>query len=132
MDFLGIIMAELRRRGGQKDEQRRRLLEKLEKEVQAAGPRARARPPPRSNRQLHISISLVILVFFVLYAQRYGPKKPVYELGGTHLPEWYAVCSKEGNKVYTVPVDGGVGGVECVVVKGQRVVDTGSLGQWNH
>jgi len=49
-------------------------------------------------------------------------------VGGKELPEWYAICSKEGRKVYTVPEESGVGGVECVVVGGKEVVDTGSIG----
>jgi hypothetical protein len=91
----------------------------------------RAPPPPRRPpRSLHISLSLFILGFFVLYAQRGGKKqKRLFEAGLTDLPEWYAICSKEGNKVYTVPDAGGVGGVQCVVVGGKEVVDTGSLGE---
>jgi hypothetical protein len=52
----------------------------------------------------------------------------VFEAGGKRLPEYYGVCSKEG-KVYTVPPVKGLGAVECVVVKGKEVVDTGSLGE---
>jgi hypothetical protein len=93
-------------------------------------------PPPayRPTRSLHIAISLLILVGFVFYAQRNIPKQaPLsrpYTVGGKELPERYAICSKEGKKVYTVPEQGGVGGVECVVVGGKEVVDTGSLGMY--
>lgn len=45
------------------------------------------------------------------------------------MPQWYGICSKEGKKVYTVPEAGGLGAVECVVVKDKEVVDTGSLGK---
>ena len=94
--------------------------------------RYRKHPPPktvRPTRTLHITISLFILLSFVLYAQRKGvkPKTP-YGVGGTSLPEWYGICSKDGKKVYTVPEGGGLGAVECVVVGGKEVVDTGSLG----
>jgi len=51
-------------------------------------------------------------------------------VGKEGLPEWYAICSKEGKKVYTVPEEGGMGAVECVVVGGKEVVDTGSLGTY--
>jgi hypothetical protein len=56
----------------------------------------------------------------------------VYQVGGEDLPEWYAICSKEGRKIYTVPEDEGVGAVECVVVGGKEVMDTGSLGMSCH
>jgi len=85
----------------------------------------------RPTRALHISISLLILAGFVIYAQRHGYSKSrrTYEVGGKVLPEYYGICSKEGKKVYTVPEEGGVGAVGCVVVSGKGVVDTGSLGE---
>jgi hypothetical protein len=89
------------------------------------------RPPPsRPTRHIHISITLLILACFILYAnnQRHSSKATFYQVGKGDLPEWYAICSKEGKKVYTVPEQGGVGAVECVVVGGKEVVDTGSLG----
>jgi hypothetical protein len=90
------------------------------------------RPPTsrRPTRSIHISISLLILAAFVIYAQKSGLKKPsrVYELGGKPLPEYYAICSKEGKKVYTVPESEGLGPVDCVVVSGKYVVDIGSIG----
>ncbi|WWD21904.1 hypothetical protein CI109_106392 [Kwoniella shandongensis] len=96
----------------------------------------RAPPPPRRGhptRSLHLSLALVILAFFVVYAQRQTvkPKAPLtYSVDDQRqLPEKYAICSKDGKKVYTVPIEGGVGGVECVVVDGKEVVDTGSLGK---
>lgn len=89
------------------------------------------RPPTsrRPTRSIHISISLLILAAFVIYAQKDGLKKPsrVYELGGKPLPEYYAICSK-GKKVYTVPESEGLGPVECVVIGGKYVVDAGSIG----
>jgi hypothetical protein len=78
---------------------------------------------------LHISISLLILAFFVVYAQRNKPEKQTFSVGRDKLPQWYAVCSKEGRKVYTIPEEGGEGAVECVVVRDKHVADTGSLGQ---
>lgn len=88
------------------------------------------RPPPkRPMRQIHISITLLILACFIVYASRLRSKTPTtYELGGKALPGWYAICSKEGKKIYTVPGYGGLGAVECVVVGGKEVMDTGSLG----
>jgi hypothetical protein len=89
-------------------------------------------PPYRPTRSLHLAISILILGGFVFYAQRNIPKhapKP-YTVDERELPEWYAICSKEGRKVYTVPEEAGVGGVECVVVGGKEVVDTGSLGMY--
>ena len=101
----------------------------------ASGRYQRAPKPPirRPTRSLHISISLFILAAFVLYAQRKGlPKfRQAYEAGGKALPEYYGICSKEGDQVYTVPEDEGVGAVQCVVVGGKYVVDTGSLGGCN-
>jgi len=85
--------------------------------------------PARPTRHIHISITLLILACFILYAnnQRNSSKPAVYQVG-TELPEWYAICSKEGKKVYTVPEEGGIGAAECVVVGGKEVKDTGSLG----
>ncbi|KAJ8077031.1 hypothetical protein PM082_001454 [Marasmius tenuissimus] len=46
----------------------------------------------------------------------------------------YALCSSEGNKIYTV--DANNLAVQCIVVQGTRIVDTGSLEQvkqrWDH
>ncbi|RSH90101.1 hypothetical protein EHS25_001434 [Saitozyma podzolica] len=92
-------------------------------------PRYQRTPPPprRSTRTLNITISLLILAFFVVYSQNHSSKTPrVFEPQGRRLPEYYGVCSREG-KVYTVPPEGGLGAVECVVVRGKEVVDTGSL-----
>ena len=85
-------------------------------------------PPRRPTRALNISISLFILACVVLYAQRSTNKsKKAFQSGGKRLPDWYAICSREGQKVYTVPVDG-IGATECVVIGGKEVQDTGSLG----
>lgn len=59
------------------------------------------------------------------------------------VPEKYAICGKEGKKVYTVPYEveaviekaaewekEAVGAVECVVVENDKVVDTGSLSKF--
>ena len=102
------------------------------KERQALlGQRRQPTPRPlRPTRALHISISLLILACFVIYAQRQGRANPtgLYEVTGRQLPTHYAICSKEGKKIYTVPEDAGLGPVECVVVEGKEVVDTGSIG----
>ncbi|OXB36538.1 hypothetical protein LQV05_004837 [Cryptococcus neoformans] len=105
-------------------------------------------PPPRvpSTRSLHLSISLLIVAAVIVYAQKQSfmknvlPSK-VYSVTET-LPEKYAICGKEGNKVYTVPYEvetaievagaaewekEAVGAVQCVVVDNDKVVDTGSL-----
>ncbi|BEJ17099.1 hypothetical protein CspHIS471_0605000 [Cutaneotrichosporon sp. HIS471] len=90
-----------------------------------------ARPPKRPTRSAHWAISVVLLAFLVLYAKRNGLTKSqapwTADGGDKPLPGWYAVCSREGKKVYTVPVEGGVGAVQCVVVEGKRVRETGSL-----
>ena len=104
------------------------------KKQPAVHERYQRHPPPRDTRptrSLHISISLLILTCFVLYAQRNAKIKPrlPYEPGGRSLPEWYGICSREGKKVYTVPKEGGIGPVECVVVGGKEVIDSGSLGR---
>lgn len=89
------------------------------------------RPPPkRPMRQIHISITLLILASFILYASRQKSRSSAqsFELDGRQLPGWYGICSKEGKKLYTVPPEGGSGAVECIVVGDKQVVDTGSLG----
>lgn len=94
-----------------------------------------ARPPKRPTRSAHWAISLVLLGFFVFYAQRNGLTKGkapwTVDGGAKPLPDWYAVCSKDGKKIYTVPVEAvdgdGAGAVQCVVVNGKEVVETGSL-----
>ena len=90
-----------------------------------------ARKPTRQlpTRSLHLSITLGILCLFVLYAQRNGSGRAVYKNGGMKMPDSYAICTKEGLSVYSVPEDSGVGGVECVVVQGKTVLDIGSRGQ---
>ncbi|WRT65197.1 uncharacterized protein IL334_002140 [Kwoniella shivajii] len=104
-------------------------------------PYQRHPPPPRRGhptRSLHISLSLLILGFFVIYAQKntsFFKTKAVYEVDGKQLPEQFVICSKDGQMIYTVPEDEGVGETQCVVVIQGKVVDTGSLGKirrkWN-
>ncbi|WVQ83884.1 hypothetical protein IAT38_006028 [Cryptococcus sp. DSM 104549] len=123
-------MSDLRRRAPQTGASRPGLS--------GVAPYQRHPPPPRqsrtSTRALHISVSLLILAAFVIYAQRQAgevkkvPPPKTYSVGGDELPERYAICSREGRKVYTVPADEeGVGAVECVVVEDKSVIDTGSL-----
>ncbi|WWC59026.1 uncharacterized protein I303_101572 [Kwoniella dejecticola CBS 10117] len=113
----------------------------LRRRIPAAGsatpftPYQRHPPPPNRGhptRSLHISLSLLILGIFVVYAQKhqtfYRPATS-YTVDGQQLPVKYALCSKEGAKVYTIPEDEGVGPTECVVVDQGVVVDTGSVGK---
>lgn len=103
----------------------------------AAAPRYEraARPPKRPTRQAHWAIAFVLLAFLVLYAKRNGLTKGrspwTMDTGSKPLPEHYAVCSQEGKKIYTVPVDvldgDGAGAAQCVVVSGKKVLATGSL-----
>ena len=122
-------MAELRQRQAAQrlSTEQRTALRDLQTNVQAY--QRTPRPPRKTNRSLHISISLLILAFFVVYAQQNKPKQDPFRVAGRSLPQWYAVCSKEGAKVYTVPEEGGEGAVECVVVNGKYVHDNGSLGE---
>ncbi|WVW78929.1 hypothetical protein I302_100892 [Kwoniella bestiolae CBS 10118] len=98
-------------------------------------PYQRHPPPPRRGhptRSLHISLALLILGFFVVYAQKHQTfyyTKPIYTKNGKQLPDSFAICSKDGNGVYTVPEAEGVGQTQCVVVKHGEVIDTGSLGK---
>lgn len=90
----------------------------------------RAAPPPRRpTRSLHLALTILILGFFVLFTQRGGPKKAkrVYGAGHRALPSMYGICTKDRQGIYTVPAESGVGAVECVVVSGKEVADTGSL-----
>nr|XP_019008917.1 amidohydrolase [Kwoniella pini CBS 10737]OCF47698.1 amidohydrolase [Kwoniella pini CBS 10737] len=98
-------------------------------------PYQRHPPPPRRGhptRSLHISLSLLILGFFVVYAQKHQTfykSSTTYNVNDKQLPERFAICSKDGSKVYTVPEDEGIGAKECVVVAKGIVVDTGSIGK---
>jgi hypothetical protein len=117
-------------------ELRKRQVEGVDRTQQkTSGYQKIPRPPTkRPSRHIHISITLLILACFILYAnnQRHSKKNisTVYQVGGETLPEWYGICSKEGRKIYTVPENEGVGAVECVVVGGKEVMDTGSLGMF--
>ena len=44
------------------------------------------------------------------------------------LPEVYALCSEQGNSVYTVDYNNNK--AQCVVVNGSNIADIGSLGEW--
>ncbi|ORX33527.1 amidohydrolase family-domain-containing protein [Kockovaella imperatae] len=99
--------------------------------IKPATPR-QARPPRhirhrQAGRSLHLSLTLGILALVVLYARQNRSSLNTYNYGGKKLPMKYAVCSREGKKIYTVPEESGVGPVECVVVQGKYVVDTGSM-----
>jgi hypothetical protein len=88
-------------------------------------------PPRRPTRTLHLSLSLLILGFLVIYSQRSGkPKSAVlYGLKDTQrpLPDVYGICTRDRQGIYTVPEEGGIGAVECLVVSGKEVVASGSL-----
>lgn len=43
------------------------------------------------------------------------------------LPETYALCSPKGSNIYTVNANNQK--VQCIVVKGSKVIDMGSLGK---
>lgn len=95
----------------------------------------RAPPPPqRPTRAIHLSLTILILGFVVFYAQRTGKKvsPTIYGLKPAHqpLPSTYGICTKDRLGIYTVPEESGLGAVECVVVSGKEVVDTGSLSEW--
>lgn len=95
----------------------------------------RAPPPPqRPTRAIHLSLTILILGFVVFYAQRTGKKvsPTINGLKPAHhsLPSTYGICTKDRLGIYTVPEESGLGAVECVVVSGKEVVDTGSLSEW--
>jgi hypothetical protein len=118
-------------------ELRKRQVEGIDRPQQKTGGYQKTPRPPikRPSRHIHISITLLILACFILYAnnQRHSKKttSSLYQVGGEDLPKWYAICSKEGRKIYTVPEHEGVGAVECIVVGGKEVRDTGSLGMFS-
>lgn len=115
------------------DSQKRQLTgaEKQALINQAQVPKYQRTPPPqaRSTRPVHLALTILILGYAVFYSMRSGQKaaKVVYGHGGKDLPEYYALCSKDGQGVYTVPEAGGVGAAECVVVGGKEVLGSGSL-----
>jgi hypothetical protein len=86
-------------------------------------------PPAKSTRPVHLALTILILGYAVFHSMRSGGKAPklVYGAGGKDLPDTYAICTREGKGVYTVPEAGGVGATECVVVGGKEVLDTGSI-----
>lgn len=55
-------------------------------------------------------------VVFLLYRRQQGP-----------LPASYALCSRSGQRIYTV--DDAGSRVQCVAVHYSEIVDTGSLGE---
>lgn len=127
---LQSAMSELRQRQAPQriPEEQRALLQKSKGGT--VGGYQRAPPPPRrSDRSLHIAFSLMILVFFVIYANNKNSAPIKYTVDGTKLPQWYALCGTWGRPIYTLPVEGGEGKVECVVVNGKYIADTGSLGE---
>ena len=84
--------------------------------------------PQRTGRALHLSL-LLVLAAIALTLQRYGQSgTTTYRADGKKLPDTFVICSDEGRKVYTVPEQGGVGAVECLVVRGKMVIDVGSKG----
>lgn len=48
-----------------------------------------------------------------------------YPRVSTPLPVTYALCSKEGDKIYTV--DGNNSKTQCIIVQQSYIIDTGSL-----
>lgn len=111
--------------------QRSQLRQRNVRHAGRYAPRDRPGAPPtraKPSRSVHIAISLIVLVAMLAFAQRQAdPRRPWSVDGGSRpLPKTYAVCSPE-KRVYTVPPAGGLGAVECVVVKDKRVQDVGSL-----
>ena len=85
---------------------------------------------PRQTRSVHLTITVLILAGILLWSRDKGKQKALYPHEGTRLPDEYAICTQDGARVYTVPQSGGVGPVECVLVRGREVIDTGSLSRW--
>ncbi|PPQ64997.1 hypothetical protein CVT26_015706 [Gymnopilus dilepis] len=73
-----------------------------------------------SNRSTWTALGLLVaaLSLFIAY---YGAVKESV----TFLPDVYALCSRQADKVYTV--DGKNSQTQCIVVNGSRIVDTGPL-----
>lgn len=71
----------------------------------------------------------------MLYAQRKGSVKGLRNYGSGKdqeaLPSTYGICTRDRQGIYAVPEAGGVGAVECVVVSGKEVADSGSLSELN-
>ncbi len=85
-------------------------------------------PTSRGGASSRVRIALTVFALCLLVFYQRNQKKT----GGTALPETYAICSREGEaRVYTAEINetSGEGGVvQCVVVRGKRVADLGSLG----
>jgi hypothetical protein len=64
---------------------------------------------------------LVILIFLVVFAAWFLSPEEISSLSHS-----YAVCSSSGARIYTV--DRVVPNVQCLVVDGSLILDTGSLG----
>ena len=46
----------------------------------------------------------------------------------TRLPESYALCTQEAGKVYTVTGEEGNGTADCLLVRKDRILGTGTIG----
>ncbi|KAF9474742.1 hypothetical protein BDN70DRAFT_884495 [Pholiota conissans] len=75
-------------------------------------------PPPRPSRRWYWKLlATAICLSFVAYHVTTQPE---------HVsPQTYALCSKEGQRIYTV--DENNTSVECIVVHGARIADSGDL-----
>ncbi|CAA7270285.1 unnamed protein product [Cyclocybe aegerita] len=88
---------------------------KDQKEPAASGQLHPTSSSTSRSGSLKILLAAVLLSFVAFYVNM-SPKT---------LPETYALCSKEGKQIYTV--DDNDTSVECVLVKGSYVVDSGDL-----
>ena len=88
-------------------------LPKVEHRVSQAAP----------DKSIWITFALLVAALS-LFLGYYGAKKEP----ATSLPDVYALCSAQGDKVYTV--DANNSQTQCIVVSGSRIVDTGTLGEF--
>lgn len=70
-----------------------------------------------SRRYVLVLVSISIAAVFILRTS----------LAGTDIPQSYALCSRDGNNIYTV--DTVAPRVQCLVVQDGKFVDTGSVGE---
>lgn len=90
---------------------------KSEPIANAVGPKSSTRPSYRA----HILLTSVILLstFFLLYNKQQQQQLP--------LPVSYVLCSRAGNRIYTVDDTGTQ--VQCLAVHNSQIVAIGSLGE---
>ena len=82
-----------------------------------------------SSTSLVLTVTLALILAGASYLYTTGSSNSIKtDASLTRLPESYALCTQEAGKVYTVTGEEGNGTADCLLVRKDRILGTGTIG----